>query len=431
LREGTVGNRPFLSCFGLLKSRILTSVLIWNNSERLEAIFFPNGKPTFAPAVNREQIKMKKIRSELFTRRLTACVLCFMTFNCCRQPPAEVRKSEYEMMTVSLSDKKLSGYYSASIRGKQDVEIRPQIAGMITEICVKEGAVVHKGEPLFIIDQVACRAALQIAMASVKAAEANVATAQLTVESKQELFDQDVVSSFELQTAENVLRSQQAALALAKAQEVNAQNDLSYTIVKSPSNGIAGMIPYREGSLVSPNIAVPLTSVSDNSEIYAYFSMTENQMLALARQQGSLHDAISNMPSVELLLSDGSTYSEKGKIDAISGIIEQSTGAISLRATFPNRDGMLHSGGSANIIFPYTLHDCMVIPQSATFEIQDKKYIYKVENGVAVSKPVRAFSINDGKEFVIEEGIQPGDVIIVEGAGLLREGTPVVAKNNI
>lgn len=371
---------------------------------------------------------MKKVASELFVRRLTVCVLCFMAFNACKQPPAEVRKSEYEVMTVSLSDKKLTSYYSASIRGKQDVEIRPQIAGTITEICVKEGAVVRKGEPLFIIDQVAYQAALQIATAGVKAAEANVATARLTVESKKELFDQNVVSSFELQTAENVLRSQQAALALAKAQEVNAQNNLSYTIVKSPSNGIAGMIPYRTGSLVSPNIAVPLTLVSDNSEIYAYFSMTENQMLALARQKGTLHDAISDMPDVELLLSDGSTYVEQGKIDAISGIIEQSTGAISLRATFPNRDGMLHSGGSANIIFPYTLHDCMVIPQTATFEIQDRKYIYKVENGTAVSKSVRAFGINDGKEYVIEEGLQPGDVIVAEGVGLLREGAPVVAK---
>ncbi|WP_280743605.1 MULTISPECIES: efflux RND transporter periplasmic adaptor subunit [unclassified Parabacteroides] len=361
--------------------------------------------------------------------KLCVCGLCLMVITACRQTKEEVRINEYEVLTVSLSDKRLTSHYSASLRGKQDVEIRPQVSGTITEVCVKEGAAVRKGEPLFIIDQIPYQAALEIAIANVKVAEANAATARLTAESKQELFNQQVVSSFEMQTAANAYQSQLAYLALAKAQEVNARNDLSYTVVKSPSDGIAGMIPYRVGALVSPSIVTPLTTISDNSEIYAYFSMTEKQILALSRQDGSLHEIVSAMPEVELLLSDDSLYPLKGKIDAISGIIDQTTGAISLRATFPNREKILHSGGSANIIFPYEKSDCIIIPQTATFEVQDKKYVYLVENGVAVSKMVRTFGINDGREYIIEEGLAPGEVIVAEGVGLLREGTPVAIKN--
>lgn len=367
---------------------------------------------------------MKEITSKLLIGGL-----CLTTICACKQEQTETRVNEYEVMKVSLSDKRLTSYYSASIKGKQDVEIRPQVSGTITEVCVKEGAAVRKGEPLFIIDQVPYQAALEIAIANVKVAESNVATAHLTAESKKELYNQQVVSSYEMQTAENAYQSQLASLSLAKAQEVNARNDLSYTVVKSPSDGIAGMIPYRVGALVNPNIVTPLTTISDNSEIYTYFSMTEKQILALSRQDGSLHEAVSSMPEVGLLLSDGSLYTEKGKIDAISGIIDQTTGAISLRATFPNKQRILHSGGSANIVFPYEKNNCIVIPQTATFEVQDKKYVYTVENGLAISKMVHTFSIDNGREYIIEDGLQPGETIVAEGVGLLREGTPVKMKN--
>jgi len=348
-----------------------------------------------------------------------------MAVTSCKEKPTHTIPNDYRVMEVSLSDRKLTTNYSATIRGKQDVEIRPQVSGTITEVCVKEGAKVYKGQPLFIIDQVPYQAALQTAIANVEVAEANVATAKLTADSKRELYNENVVSSFEMQTAENSLRSQIASLALAKAQEVNAKNDLSYTVVKSPSDGIAGMIPYRVGALVSPSIATPLVSVSDNSEVYAYFSMTENQILELSRKDGSLQNIIAAMPDVELQLSDGTIYPHKGRIDAISGIIDQTTGAISMRATFPNDERVLHSGSSGNIVFPYEKSNSIVIPQSATFERQDKVYVYKVENGTAVSTLVRAFMVNNGREYIIEDGLKAGDMIIMEGVGLLREGTPV------
>ena len=253
----------------------------------------------------------------------------------CKQNPVIQQSSGYATMTVSTSEKTLSNNYSASIRGKQDIDIYPQVSGFITKLCVAEGESVKKGQVLFIIDQVPYEAALNTAIANVEAAKASVATAQLTYESKQELYKNKVVSEFDLKTAYNTLLSAKAQLAQAEAQEVNARNNLSYTEVKSPSNGVIGTLPYRVGALVSASLPKPLTTVSDNSEMYVYFSMTENQLLALTRQYGSKDKALENMPEIELQLNDKSLYPQTGKIETISGIIDQNTGTVSLRAAFP------------------------------------------------------------------------------------------------
>ena len=216
----------------------------------------------------------------------------------CKQSPVIQQSSGYATMTVSTSEKTLSNNYSASIRGKQDIDIYPQVSGFITKLCVAEGESVKKGQVLFIIDQVPYQAALNTAIANVEAAKASVATAQLTYESKQELYKNKVVSEFDLKTAYNTLLSAKAQLAQAEAQEVNARNNLSYTEVKSPSNGVIGTLPYRVGALVSASLPKPLTTVSDNSEMYVYFSMTENQpSIRLERQ--SLGEYARDRASVE------------------------------------------------------------------------------------------------------------------------------------
>lgn len=357
-------------------------------------------------------------------------LICCTTLGACKEKTVPQTNATYKTMKIGLSDKTLQSLYSATVSGRQDVEIRPQVSGLITQVCIQEGANVKKGQTLFIIDQVAYRAALQTALANVENAKANVATAQLTADSKQELYNQKVVSSFDLQTAQNTLRSQQAALAQAQAEEINARNNLSYTEVKSPSHGVAGMIPYRIGALVSSSITTPLVTISDDEQMYVYFSMTENQVLALSRQNGSLKNALQSMPPVQLQLSDGSVYPEQGKVDAISGIISSSTGAISLRAVFPNPDRILRSGGSGNIVFPYEKKNGIVIPQEATYEIQDKIYVYKIVDGKTKSTQITVFGIHDGKEYVVESGLQAGDVIIAEGAGLLKNGIEVKAGND-
>ena len=302
------------------------------------------------------------------------------------------------------------------------------MSGTLTRLCVEEGQAVRKGQILFIIDQVPYIAALRTAEANVEAAKAAVATSRLTYDSKRELYAQKVVSEFDLKTSYNSLLSAKAQLAQAEAQQINAANNLSYTEVKSPADGVVGILPYRVGTLVSAGMPKPLTTVSDNSDMYIYFSMTENQMLELTRRYGSKDKALAEMPAVSLQLNDRSTYAQEGKIETISGVIDTSTGTVSLRAVFPNKEGLLTSGGSGNIIIPVKKENCIVIPQAATYEVQDKVFVYKVVDGKAQSAPVQVTRVNGGQEYIVENGLQAGDVIVVEGVGLLREGAPIVPK---
>ena len=357
-----------------------------------------------------------------------AVMACFMAAVSCGQAPTAMGPAEYAMMTIATTDREIPINYSATIRGRQDIAIYPQVSGTIFELCVNEGQTVSKGQPLFIIDQVPYKAALQTAEANVAAAKAGVATAQLTYDSKKELYAKNVVSQYDLLTAENTLLTAKAQLAQAEAQRVNAANNLSYTVVKAPANGVVGTLPYRVGALVSASIPQPLTTVSDNSDVYVYFSMTENQLLNLTRQYGSIANTLKNMPDVQLVLNDGSVYDRTGRIESISGVIDTSTGSVQLRAVFPNADGLLHSGGAGSVIVPNIHKDCVVVPQVATFELQNKVYVYKVEDGKAASSMIDVEKINNGREYIVKSGLTPGDVIVAEGVGLLREGTPIVAK---
>ena len=357
-----------------------------------------------------------------------AVMACFMAAVSCGQAPTAMGPAEYAVMTIATTDREIPINYSATIRGRQDIAIYPQVSGTIFELCVNEGQTVSKGQPLFIIDQVPYKAALQTAEANVAAAKAGVATAQLTYDSKKELYAKNVVSQYDLLTAENTLLTAKAQLAQAEAQRVNAANNLSYTVVKAPANGVVGTLPYRVGALVSASIPQPLTTVSDNSDVYVYFSMTENQLLNLTRQYGSIANTLKNMPDVQLVLNDGSVYDRTGRIESISGVIDTSTGSVQLRAVFPNADGLLHSGGAGSVIVPNIHKDCVVVPQVATFELQNKVYVYKVEDGKATSSMIDVEKINNGREYIVKSGLTPGDVIVAEGVGLLREGTPIVAK---
>ena len=237
-----------------------------------------------------------------------------------------------------------------------------------------------------------------------------------------------MVSEFDITTAQNELKAAQAQLALAKAEEVSARNNLSFTEVRSPVNGVASMIPYRVGSLVSSTIDEPLVTVSDDSEVYVYFSMAERQVQNLIQKYGSLQGAIRQMPEVELQMSNGNIYAHKGRIDAVSGTIGNTTGAVSLRAVFPNPDRLLREGGSGTVVIPSFVEDCIVIPQAATFELQDRILVYKVVNGVATSQEITVRDQNNGSEYIVEAGLNVGDSIISEGAGLVREGTVVRAR---
>ena len=366
---------------------------------------------------------MKKANKKwILSMIVIGCAVCIVS---CKQAPNVQMKPSYQTMVVSKGDKALNVSYSATIRGKQDIDIYPQVSGTIVELCVTEGQKVRKGEHLFIIDQVPYKAALNTALANVESAKAALATSELTYNSTKELYAQKVVSQFNLKTAENSYLTAKAQLAQANAAEVNARNNLSYTEVKSPSDGVVGALPYRVGTLVSSAMPQPLTTVSDNSEMYVYFSMTENQLLAQVRQYGSMDDALKNMPEVELVLNDNSVYDKKGRIESISGVIDRQTGTVTARAVFPNESRLLHSGASGKVSIPTVYEGCIVIPQEATVQIQDQTLVYKVVDGKAVSTLIKVAPINDGREYIVLGGLEAGDEIISAGAGLIREGTVV------
>lgn len=363
-----------------------------------------------------------------YKNQIIAVVLSGIALSSCGSKDAvnnEDAPQEYPLLIVKPEDKSLSVKYSAVLEGRQDVEVRPEVSGLITKVCVDEGAQVKKGQVLFVIDQVPYQAALQKAQAAVATAEANLANARLTLDGKEELFKEKVISDFELRTAQNSHKSAEAALLQAKAELRDAENNLSYTEVKSPVDGIAGMTDYRIGALVGPTMNDPLINVSDNSEMRAYFSLTEKQALELAANYGSLDKAIKSFPPIGLELNNGTVYSRTGNIDVITGLVDKTTGTVSARAIFPNDDGVLLSGGSANVIISYDRPASLVIPQGATYEIQNRIFTYKVVGGITVSTPIEVFKINDGKEYIVTSGISEGDTIVAEGAGLLKPGIKV------
>lgn len=331
----------------------------------------------------------------------------------------------YKTMMVERSDKEFTRTYSATIRGRQDVSVMPQVSGTLTKVLVNEGEAVRRGQTLFVIDQVPYQAALNQARAAVGTAEAALSTARLTCESKQTLYDQKVISDFELQTAKNALKTAEAALAQARAAEVNARNNLSYTVVKSPADGVVGTLPYRQGSLVGPSMQTPLTTVSDNKDMYVYFSINENELLTIAREYGSTAEALKKFPKLALMLSDGTMYTDSGHVESVSGVIDRATGTVSIRSEFPNPARLLHTGATGNVIMPSVYRDCIVIPQAATVQMQDKTLVYKVVDGKAVSTLITVSPLSDGQEYVVLSGLEAGDVIIAEGAGLVREGAEV------
>ena len=333
----------------------------------------------------------------------------------------------YQTVKVKAEDRTIDTKYSATIRGRQDIQVLPQVSGTLTQLLVTEGQRVRKGQVMFIIDQVPYQAALNTARANVQAAEAAEATAKLSLESTKKLFEQGVVSEFDLTTANNSYLQAAAALAQANAALVNAQNSLSYTTVKSPADGVVGTLPFRVGALVGPSMGTPLTTVSDNSQMYVYFSMTENQMLSKAREAGSMEAAIQAMPPIKLILVDGSEYEETGKIETASGVVDATTGSISLRAVFNNPNGLLHSGSTGNVIIPVDYKNQIVVPAGAVKQTQTVYHVFRVEGKErkATSVGVTVAPLNNGKEYIVTSGLKVGDEIIADGAGLVKEGAIV------
>lgn len=339
---------------------------------------------------------------------------------------------EYAVRKLQTQAVNLETVYPATIKGVQDVEIRPKVSGFITKLCVNEGQVVKTGEVLFVLDNVTYEAAVRQAKAAVEAAEAQYNTAKLTYENNVKLYEGNVIGDYELQSAKNSMESAAASQAQAEANYISAKENLSYCYVTSPADGVVGDLPYKVGALVSSSITDPLTTVSKISTMQVYFSLTEKELLELARKEGGVHAAISEYPAVKLQLADGTLYEHEGKIATVSGVIDPNTGSVSMRADFPNPENLLKSGGSGSIVLPYTNESAIVIPQSIVTQVQDQYFVYVVgaDNKVK-STAITINPQNDGVNYIVDSGLSAGESVVVSGTSSLTDDmeiTPITEE---
>lgn len=332
----------------------------------------------------------------------------------------------YPVKEVKKETAILESVFPVTIRGEEDAEIKPRVSGYIDKVYVDEGTVVKKGQALFSVNSPTSEQDLASAKATLESANANLNTAKLNVERVRPLAEKNIVSEVQLQTYENAYKTAEAVKREAEVTLRAAQATTGWTTVTSPIDGVVGSIPYRSGNMVTS--ATTLTTISKTGVVYAYFSLNEKTLAALLESlKGETQaEKIKNIPEVTLTLPDGSVYSEKGKISAISGVVNSQTGSVSLRASFPNKNGLLKSGGSARISIPSELHDVFVIPQKATFTQQDKVVIYKTvkdaanQNDSTVQAIISVRALPDGQRYAVTSGISEGDRIVLDGVATLR-----------
>jgi membrane fusion protein, multidrug efflux system len=317
--------------------------------------------------------------------------------------------------------------FSASLEGSKDIEIRPQVDGYLDRIYVDEGAYVKKGQPLFHINERPYREQLNNAKASLSAAKANLANAQINVSKLEPLVKSNVVSEVQLKTAQAAYDAAAASVAQAQAMVNNAEINIGYATVSAPVNGYIGRIPFKTGSLVGVTTQQPLTVLSEIKEIYAYFSMSEKDYLEFKNKYPgrTVEEKIKQIPPVELVLADNTIYPNKGKVETVSGQFNNSIGAINFRAAFPNAEGVLRSGNTGRVRVPQTVSSSLVIPQEATFEIQDKVFVFLLaDSNKVVSTPLSIVG-SSGNYYLVKSGIEAGQKVVYSGLDRLRDGVVI------
>jgi membrane fusion protein (multidrug efflux system) len=359
---------------------------------------------------------------------LTALAGCLFA-SCGRKPAgAENTLRSYPTTLVSAQSVTLESTYPVTLKGKEDIEIRPRIDGFIDDIYVDEGSVVAAGQVLFKINSPQAEQALETARAGVTAAEAQLNTALLNFKRMLPLADKNIISSVQLESYHYAYSAAQAAKAQADATLKNAEATLGWTRVTSPVNGVTGAVAYRRGSLVnSQNV---LTTVANTSRIFAYFSLNEKALTEFLNclEGETQAEKIKNAPDITLVLADGSVYPEKGRIETITGVMNITTGSAGFRAEFPNPLGVLRSGTSGRIIIPRTLENALAIPRKATFAQQDKVLAYKVEGDSVVQKVITVLATPDGKGYVVTDGLEDGDRIVTDGTATLSHGKKIAIQ---
>jgi len=362
------------------------------------------------------------------TKMILSGAIVLLGFASCSnntQTNKEAPGQEYPVMAMNRQDADMQSVYPATIKGQEDIEIKPRVDGYIESIYVDEGSVVRAGQVLFKINSPASEQALASAKASVNSARAQVNTAKVNVDRYRPLAEKGIVSEVQLLTYENAYETELASLEQAQATLRNAQATISWTTVTSPVDGVVGSVPFRKGSLV--NSSNTLTTIANTGNVYAYFSLNERKLMDfLEGVDGTTQsEKIKNMPSVSLILADGSEYEEKGRIETITGTVDVTTGTANFRAEFSNKSGKLRSGTSGKIIIPKTLDNVFVIPQKATFSQQDKVLVFRLEGDSVKQQIISVQAMPNGQEYAVTKGLSDGDKIVSDGVATLRNGMKI------
>jgi membrane fusion protein (multidrug efflux system) len=358
--------------------------------------------------------------------RVNAIIIAILLSSCGNKKAAPQADAVKDYAVITLQPRKATIHYDfpATIQGQQVIEIRPKIDGYVQAIYVNEGAIVKKGQLLFKISNPQYEQEVVTAKASIKSAVADVKAAEMDVNKVRPLVEKDIVSKYQLESAQYTLEAKQAALAQAQATLANAQTNLGYTVLRSPADGVIGTIPYKIGALVSSTSTDPLTNLSNAGNVYAYYSLNEKQLLDFSEHVpgNTLQEKLTHLPDVTLILANGTNYPEKGRIETASGLISTETGTASFKASFPNPLGIIQSGASATVRVPRTEDSALVIPQGATFELQDKRFAYVVgKDNYVTSTPITTTANDNGQFFIVKEGLKAGDKVVLEGVSTLRD----------
>jgi membrane fusion protein (multidrug efflux system) len=341
-------------------------------------------------------------------------------------PPAQV------LPVITVSDHQVTAHreFTASIQGSRDIEIRPQVDGYLDRISVDEGGYVRKGQVLFHIDARPYAEQLNTAKASLQSAKAALESASINVDKLTPLVANKVVSDVQLKTAKAAYDAAKANVAQAQAAVDAAKINVGYTSVTAPADGYIGIIPFKTGSLVGKNTSEALTVLSETKEIHVYFSMSELDFLDFKQEfEGkTIEQKIKNIPPVDLVLADNSIYPQKGKVEVVEGQFDKTMGAINFRATFPNGNGLLRSGNTGRIRIPRQLAKSVLIPQEATFELQDKVFVYTVLDSNKVEGRPVTVADRSGRYYLISKGLKPGEKIVYAGLDRLRDGMAIAPQ---
>ena len=352
--------------------------------------------------------------------------------SCGLDMPQETQSS-FETMTVKKSDIELPYKFSAKMKGQNDVTVTPQVSGQLMRICVSEGQQVQRGAVLFVIDSRNAQLELEAAQANLQAALAQENSAKLEYESNKNLFEKNIVSSYMLNNSENSYKQAQASVAQARASVNRAKVNLGFCTITAPVSGVIGEIPVRAGDQVSP--ATQLTMLSGNTTMYAEFSVTESIIEGMVQDGVNVNQKekyLANLPDVTFIMKNGTEYPHKGRVVSMSGVVNAATGSLTIKVSFPNPNGHLYSGIQGSVVMNFAEKGVMVIPQNAVVRLQDKSIVYKVKaDSTATAADVTTTDMGNGKDFIINSGLKPGDRIVTTGANNVTEGMRVIYPKEV